>query len=460
MFKRLIGDRAFYRRVLMIAVPIIIQNGITNFVSLLDNIMVGQVGTAQMSGVSIVNTLLFVFNLCIFGATSGAGIFTAQFHGSMDDRGIRHTFRFKMMICCLLSALGIVIFLFFGEFLISLYLRGEGDPEAIQSALDYGFQYLRIMLIGLIPFGITSAYSSTLRETEQTVVPMIASIAAVFMNLVLNYILIFGHFGAPAMGIVGAAIATVTSRYVELAIVAFWTHLHKGRNPFIAGAYRSFYIPGTLLRSICVKGLPLLINELCWSVGVAFMNQCYTTRGLDVVAALNISSTLSNLCSVVYISMGGAVGILIGQMLGCGTKEAQIRDANRKLTALSIFLCLLIGGIMAATSGLFPTIYNTTEDVRHLATILICITAAVMPFSAHNNATYFTLRAGGQTTITFLMDGCYMWLISVSTAFFISRFTNLSIIWLYILCQCTDALKCILGTYLIRQGRWIRNLTA
>ena len=239
MFKRYIGDRRFYRHVLGIALPIIIQNGITNFVSLLDNIMVGQVGTLQMSGVSIVNGLMFVFNLCIFGACSGAGIFTAQFHGSQEHEGVRHTFRFKMLICLILSALGISVFWLGGRGLIGLYLQGEGDPTEAAKTLEFGLEYMYVMLLGLIPFAFSNAYASTLRETGQTVVPMMAGIAAVGVNLVLNYVLIFGHFGAPAMGVMGAAAATAISRYVELAIVAGWTHFNGTRHPFIRGAYRS-----------------------------------------------------------------------------------------------------------------------------------------------------------------------------------------------------------------------------
>ena len=182
MLNRYIGDRAFYRRVLGIAVPIIIQNGITNFVSLLDNIMVGQVGTIPMSGVSIVNGLIFVFNLCIFGASSGAGIFTAQFHGSRDDAGIRYTFRFKVLICSALSILGITLFLTAGDSLIGLYLTGEGSPEEATQALAYGREYMLVMLVGLLPFALSNAYSSTLRETQETFVPMIAGIAAVCIN--------------------------------------------------------------------------------------------------------------------------------------------------------------------------------------------------------------------------------------------------------------------------------------
>ena len=457
MLQRYIGDRVFYRRVFGIAIPIIIQNGITNFVSLLDNIMVGQVGTVPMSGVSIVNGLLFVFNLCIFGASSGAGIFTAQFHGSNDHEGIRHTFRFKAMACVLLSILGAVIFTFGGRLLIGLYLTGDGDAATAAGAMEYGLKYLAIMVWGFLPFALANAYSSTLRETGETFVPMVAGIIAVLVNLCLNYVLIFGHFGAPALGVEGAALATTISRYVELAVVAFWTHRKKA---FMAGVYRSAYIPGKLLKRIIIKGMPLLVNEFLWASGMAILNQCYSTCGLDVVPATNISSTLYNLGSVVYLSMGNAVGIIMGQMLGACASEAEVRDSNRKLMVAAVFSGLVFGGLMASVSGAFPRIYNTSEAVQTLATILICLNALAMPFNSYTNATYFTLRSGGQTMVTFLFDSCFVWCVCVPTAFCLTRFVGISIIPLFAICQALDLIKCVLGYIMLKQGKWIQNLTA
>ena len=459
MFNRYIGDRTFYKRVFSVAVPIIVQMGITNFVNLLDNIMVGQVGTVPMSGVSIVNGLMFVFNLCVFGASSGAGIFTAQFHGSGDREGVRHTFRFKFLVCCVISALGIGLFLLGGEFLIGLYLTGDGDAATAAGVLEQGLKYLHVMVWGFLPFALTNTYSSTLKECGNTVVPMVGGIIAVFVNLIGNYILIFGHFGAPAMGVEGAALATVISRYVELIIVGGWTHLHSKENPFIQGAYRSFRIPGKLLKSIIIKGMPLLINEALWSSGMAIMNQCYSTCGLDVVPAMNISSTIFNLASVVFLSMGNAVGIIMGQMLGAGNSEQDVRDYNRKLMAVSIFSGIFFGALMASGSGLFPQIYNTTDEVRHLATALICINACIMPFNSYTNATYFTLRSGGQTMITFLFDSCFVWGVCIPLAYCLSRFTDLSIIPLFAICVSTDLVKCVIGASMIKKGKWIQNLT-
>ena len=458
MIKKYIGDKAFYRKVLAIALPIILQNGITNFVSLLDNIMVGQVGTIQMSGVAIVNQLLFVFILCVFGAVSGAGIFTAQFFGKGDHQGIRQTFRFKLIVAALITVLGVGLFLGASEPLISLYLQGDVTPEEAEKTLSHGRDYLHIMLIGLLPFAIATVYSSTLRETGQTVVPMVAGITAVFVNLCLNYVLIFGHFGAPAMGVRGAAVATVVSRFVEMIIVMLWTHLHSAKNPFIVGAYRSLYIPGSLLKRIILKGMPLLLNEFLWSAGMAMMNQCYSIRGIDVVAAMNICSTLSNLTSVVYLSMGNVVGIIMGQMMGAGVPREEVQDTDRKLIALSVVSCLFFGVLTASVSGLFPRIYNTSDSVRSIATALICVVACMMPFIAYNHATYFTLRSGGKTMVTFLFDSCFVWTICVPLAFCLSRFTTLPIVPMYALCLGTDLIKCFLGTWMLKKGSWIQNL--
>ena len=459
MLKRYIGDRAFYKRVFQIAVPIIIQNGITNFVSLLDNIMVGQVGTLPMSGVSIVNQLIFVFNLCIFGASSGAGIFTAQFHGREDAEGVRHTFRFKFLICAALSLGAGVLFFLCGDSLIGLYLTGEGDAADAASVLIYGREYLTVMLWGLLPFAICNAYASTLKESGETFVPMAAGVAAVAVNLVLNYVFIFGHFGAPAMGVRGAALATVISRYVELLLVAGWTHRNGGKHPFIRGAYASMAIPRPLLKNIIVTGMPLLANELLWSLGVVTMNQCYSTCGLDVVPAMNISNTLFNLASVVFLSLGNAVGILMGQLLGSNTTVEEVHSTNRKLLALSVGSGVFFGALMAAFSTLFPKIYNTSDAVRHLATWLICIEAAYMPFDSYANATYFTLRSGGQTFVTFLFDSCFLWLCCVPLAYCLSRFTDISIVPLFLICTSVNLLKCFIGAWMLKQGKWIQNLT-
>ena len=459
MLQKFIGDRAFYRKVAGVAVPIVIQYTITNFVSLLDNIMVGQLGTLQINGVGIVNQLMFIFNLCIFGAMAGAGIFTAQFYGRQDSEGIRRTFRFKLIAGLLLTLGGIALFIFAGTPLIRLYLQSDSDPAETAQTLSYGLDYLHIMLLGLVPFALSNAYASTLRETGITTVPMIASVSAVLTNLVLNSVLIFGHLGAPAMGVRGAALATVISRFVELAIVAIWTHRNSKRAPFIAGAFRSLYIPVSLLKSILIKGMPLLLNEFLFATGTAMVNQCYSVRGLDVVAATNISNTIYNLASVAYLSMGTVIGIIMGQMMGAGSSKEEVRSTHRKLTALAVGSCAVFSLFLLAICVPFPKIYNTTDAVRSIATRLIIVSAAVMPLHAYIHAVYFAMRSGGKTIITFFFDCGSIWLGSLPLAYCLSRFTAIPIVPLFILCSCVELIKCFIGFFIIRSDSWIRNLT-
>lgn len=455
--KKLIGDKAFYKMVLSVAVPIMIQNGITNFVGLLDNIMVGRIGTEQMSGIAIVNQLLLVFNISIFGAISGAGIFGAQFYGCGDHKGVRHTFRFKIYICAAITLIGLFILGGFGENLILMYLHGEGNEQALENALFYGKEYLLVMLIGLLPFGVEQIYTSTLRECGETFLSMKAGIAAVLVNLVFNYLLIFGKFGFPEMGVVGAAIATVISRYIQAAIVVIWTHTHTERMPFIVGAYRSPVIPAHLTGNILVKGTPLMINEIMWSAGMAALMQCYSVRGLEAVAALNISSTISNLFNVVFIAMGSAISIIVGQLLGAGKME-EARDTDRKLIAFSVASCFVIGGILICLAPLFPMLYNTTGQVKELAAWFLRIAAACMPLAAFMHASYFTLRSGGKTVITFLFDSVFLWCASIPLAYVLSRFTALHVVPLYLCIQLLDIIKCVIGFILVKKGVWMHNI--
>lgn len=454
--ERFIGDKAFYSMILVIAFPIMIQNGITNFVSLLDNIMVGQLGTEQMSGVAIVNQLLNVYNICIFGAVSGASIFSAQFYGQGNQEGVRNTFRYKLICCGLLLLLGIAVFVLGGEGLIQMFLHDNGTGDILATHVA-GMEYLTVMLIGLIPFTLTQVYASTLRETGQTVLPMIAGIVAVCVNLFLNYLLIFGNFGCPRLGITGAAIGTVASRFCEMGIVIVWTHIHAEKNIFIQGAYRTLRIPGNLVKQIILKGMPLLANETLWSAGQAVLVQCYSTRGLEAVAALNISTTVSNLFNVVFIALGSAISIVVGQQLGAGEMEKAV-DTDRKMIFFSVACCVGIGAVLFATAPAFPRIYNTSGGVRDLAAALIRVSALFMPLYAFYHASYFTLRTGGKTVITFLFDSCYVWVVNIPVAFVLSRFTELPLLGIFIACQSVEIFKAVLGYVLLRKGVWIHNM--
>ena len=456
--KKYIGDKKFYRTVLAIAVPMMIQNGITNFVSLLDNIMVGRLGTEAMSGVSIVNQFVFVFNLLIFGAISAAGIFTAQYHGQGDVEGVRNTFRFKIMINVVAAAAGIAVFALFDDVLISSFLHSGSETGDLALTLAFGKEYLFVMLFGLLPHAISQAYASTMRETGEAMVPMIASVAAVATNFILNVLLIFGYLGFPALGVTGAAIATTLSRFVELAILLIWAHTHKNKCEYLIHAYRTLRIPRALAGQIAIKGLPLMFNEFFWSLSVTVRNRCYSVHGLDVVAAQNISSTIFNVFNVVYMALGMSVAIIIGNLLGAGKIE-EAKDQDRKLMAFSVTTGVFIGILMALTAAIFPQVYETSDAVRTLASYMMVVSAITMPFASYANASYFTLRSGGKVSVTILFDSVYMWVLVVPIAFVLSLFKDtVSIHLMFALCSATDVIKAFFGYALLKKGTWARKL--
>ncbi|HEY8443438.1 MAG TPA: MATE family efflux transporter [Clostridia bacterium] len=457
--KTFIGDRAFYTAVVTLMLPIVIQNAITHFINLLDNIMIGQVGNSEMSGVSIANQLLFVFNLAVFGGLSGAGVFCAQFFGAKDHDNLRYTLRFKLWTIAIIFAVAITIFLTCGDRLIMLYLTGEGEEAERTAMFMFAKQYLAIMLWGLLPFCVSQAYGSTLRETGETVLPMRAGIVGILTNLCLNYLLIYGKLGFPRLGVEGAAIATVISRFVEMAIITIYAHKHSARFPFFKGLYKSFKIPKALTLRIFKKGSPLLLNELFWSFGITTITQIFSTRGLMVVGALNITSTVTNFFNVFMYSMGAAVAVMIGQALGANEIE-RAKETVWKLIFLNICICGAVSCVLAATSPFIPYLYKTTDQVRELASSFMRTHALYMIFNAISNSSYFTMRSGGKMLLTVLFDSVYTWVIFVPFTYVLTRFTALGITALYTVCYLTDILKAANGLIVVKSGVWAQNMVS
>ena len=457
--ERMFGDRDFYAQVVAVVVPIIIQNTVSNVVSLLDNVMVGRVGTFQMSAVAIVNQLLFVFNLCIFGGLAGAGIFATQYAGAHDDKGVRDCFRVKWMIALSMLACALVVLIAFPKRLIGMYLAQETAQADAAATLGFGMDYLTVMLWGLLPFGVSQVYASTLREVGETRLPMFASVAAILVNLVFNYFLIFGKCGFPELGVTGAAIATVLSRYVETAVIMVYTHMKSHHFGFIRGAYRSLRVPKPLMISILRRGTPLLVNEFLWSSGMAVLLQCYSVRGLDVVAACNIATTVSNLFKVVFLSMGNAVAIMVGQALGANDIE-RAKNCTWRLMTLSVGSNLIMATLLALFAPAIPNIYNTEPHVRQIATQLIYVVAVMMPAYSFSHCCYFTLRSGGKTIITFLFDSVFTWCVNVPAAWLLAYKTGLGIVPLYFGVQALEMVKVVVGFVLVKKGVWIHNIVA
>lgn len=452
------GERSIYKRAMALAVPMMIQNGITNMVGLIDNIMVGSLGTEAITAVSIVGQLLFVFSLAIFGGLSGPGIYAAQYFGKGDMEGVRNTFRIKHLICAVCLAAGLLAFVLGDELLIGLYLKGESSTVDPIQTMDYAKQYLGIMLWGLPPFVITQIFASSLRETGDSIKPMVGGLFSVVTDIIFNYLLIFGKFGFPEMGVRGAALATVIARVVEMTVVIGWAFLRRNKHSFLQGAYRTLLVPAKTAFAIIKKGTPIFLNEFMWAGGMAALTQSYSVLGLDNVTGLNISNALCNLLNVVFIALGNAVGILIGQTLGAGRYEQAKKDSF-SLTKFTGIICVGLTVILVSVSGVFPSFYDTTDEIRRSATLFIIITALFFPVQGFLNALYFTLRSGGKTVVTFLFDSVFTWVVAVPAAFILCRFSGLSVFVIYTIIQAADIIKLVIGYVLIKKDIWISNIT-
>ena len=455
--RSLIGDRAFYIRTLKLMLPMILQAAVTNFVSLLDNLMVGQIGTAQMSGVSIVNQYVFIYSLTLFGAVSGPGIFGAQFFGKGDSEGQKYTFRFRLLSCGLIILAGVLLFHFLSDPMISIFLSKSDSPELVASTLNYGKQYMAVVLFALIPFGIGQAYASVERESGLTHIPMIASIAALAINLFLDYGLIFGKFGLPEMGVIGAALATVIAKTAEALVMIVWAHTHPKKNRYLIGLFRGFYIPKDLIKVMIRKGLPLLLNEFTWSLGMSIVAQCYSVRGLDVVAARNIASTLNNMFNVVFIQMGAGIGIMVGQILGSGDL-LRARLTNRKLYFFTMLVSSAIGAVTIPLATVFPALYQTEDSVRALAAFMIIVQAIATPMWTFTNACYFTLRSGGRIGVTIVFDAVYTWVIMIPLALILAYLTPMDIHPLFIIVTFSEMIKVVVGFFMVRSDSWLKTI--
>lgn len=456
--KKFIADKKFYKTLLAIVIPIILQQFITQFVSLVDNLMIGNVGNSEMTGVSLANQLLFVFNLAIFGSLSGASLFASQYYGAENKQGYQQTFKFKWLIGCLIVIIATLIFVFFDDQLLSFFINSkEGEYSDPSVVLNSGKSYLLIMLIGNVPFLIKEIYATSLREMKQTFIPMLCGIIAIGVNLLFNGLLIFGLLGFPKLGVLGAAIATVISRFVEMGIVLIYTHVKIKKFYFLNGAYKGNRLSLFSIKKFFPKTLLLITNETLWAGGLTLMLSCYAYRGLDIVSSFNIANTISNVFITIGTSLGNASAIIIGAMLGA--KETEVaKQSSYRIMGFAFVISIIFSIIQIICSFIIPNIYDSSEEIKIMARNLIIISALLLPFNSVNSVCYFTLRAGGRMLITILFDSVFVIMVRVPIAFVLSHFTGLSIYWVFFFATAIDLIKIFVGYYLINKGIWIRYI--
>ena len=439
--------------IMAIALPMMIQNTFTNLIGLVNNITVGRLGTEQLAGVAVANQLVSIYIMCIWGAMSGAEIFGAQFHGKNDMENLRNTFRFMVLAGLIIAAASAVLFLFFGEPLVKLYIYSDSEGSDTVMALREGTRYLRLLVISFIPLSLNMSYTSILRVNDENTVPMYSSIAGVLSCLAVNFLLI------PRIGMIGAALATISSRVLEALINMIWCHTHTDRMPFLKGVFRTLKVPKELAKQIFLTGLPLTANETIWQIGVATITQCYSYRGLSTVAAVNIASTVQFLTSVSIFALGAAVGVVMGNLLGSGDR-AGAEEASRQLLGFSVVIGFAVAVLLMILAPLVPFLYpNLSPEVHHIAKWLIWGEAFDAVLNSFYNAAYYIIRSGGKTMTTFVFDSGFIWGVSVVAAVIIAYFTDIPIIPFYWMEKVLDILKCIIIYILVKKGTWIQVLS-
>lgn len=456
--KKYVGDKAFYKMIFIVALPMVLQNVVSNFVNLLDNVMVGQLGQDQVCGVAFVNQIHSIYTMSMTGIVTGVSIFTSQLHGQRDKEGVAQTFRIKLIATSLMTVATMVICTLFGEDLIKLFISDksvEGNPEF---TLKYGMEYLRILIIGMPFLPISMSYASTMRETENTAIPMIAGCTAIGVNAIGNFLLIFGNFGFPKLDVSGAAIATVLSRVFELAILVVATHVAK-KSAYSELLYKHFFsIDAKLVKNILKKGTPLFINNFLWSFGMSAVVSCYSGTGLSAGAAYSSASAIISIFSVFYVSLGYVVGVFVGKYLGAGAYDTA-EDISTKMIAFCVALGTLLGIMLASTSGLFPKLYNISDEARGIASSFLLITGCLMPLYAYLQAANATVRAGGSTFLLMLFDGVFVCCIVFPLAYVLSNFTSLRIELIYLIVNGVEVLsKDIFGFVMLKKKKWIHKI--
>ena len=451
--KRYLPDKKFLRTILSIALPMMIQNTFTNLIGLVNNITVGRLGTEQLAGVAVANQLVSIYIMCIWGVMSGAEIFGAQFHGKNDMENLRNTFRFMILTGVTVALIAAVLFLSFGEQFVKLYIYSDSEGSDTVMALREGTRYLRMLVISFLPLALNMGYTSILRVNEQNTVPMFSSIAGVLSCLAVNFLLI------PKIGMIGAALATISSRVLEALINIIWCHTHTDRLQFIKGAFRTLWVPKELAKQIFITGLPLTMNETIWQIGVATITQCYSYRGLSTVAAVNIASTVQFLTSVSIFALGAAVGVVMGNLLGSGDRKGA-EEASRQLLGFSVVVGIGVAVLLLILCPFVPVLYpNLSSEVHFIAKWLIWGEAFNAVLNSFYNAAYYIIRSGGKTVTTFIFDSGFIWGVSVVAAVVIAYFTTIPIIPFYWIEKALDILKCIIVYILVKKGSWIQILS-
>ncbi len=440
----------YIKALFLVSLPIIIQQLFVNIASLLDTLMVGQLDDSSVSGVYIATQIIFVVNLAIFGATEGGSVFLCQFKGLKDKDKITNSFSFKLMFSVILATMATIIILLFNRQLASLFTNNQ---EAIEIACNY----MKILSISFIPFAITNAISTSMRELDHPVTPMTITAIGIVFNFMINYVLIFGKFGFPRIGATGAAIGTIFERLFEFIACIILCFIKK--YDFLFNLKENIKINKELLKKMIIKSVPLLINETLWAIGQSVLVYFFSRVDEIATVVLPISNTIYNLIFVVCLGIGNGISILIGEVIGSG-EYAQGQKKGYFSLIFTLIIGITLGTILFIIAPWVVTLYTGVNvEAQRLAMYLIRFNAFYILICALNNALFFLMRSGGRTEIVLLFDSFYAFLIQIPGCIILLHFFKLDLVTFICIIYSLDIIKLIIGAGIVISKKWIKNLT-
>jgi putative MATE family efflux protein len=443
-------DKIFLTQLYHLAAPIALQNLLTASLSMVGNVMVGQLGDTAIAAVGLASQVFFLLNLIIFGIGSGSAMFTAQLWGNKDIVSLRKVLGLCLGMGLLISGFFLFVCEFFSARIIGIFTT---DSHVIVQ----GSEYLQIYAWAFLFFSVTFGYASVLRSVGEVKLPMLVTVSALVLNIALNYVLIFGAFGLPAMGIKGAALSAVIARVVECMVLVLITYLKKypvaAKISELLGSNLGFFT------KIFNPVFPVILNELMWSLAITTYSIVYARIGTSSIASMNIVGTVDNLALVPFFGLSTAIAIISGHKIGAGEKEEAYRVVGKTLS-LTVFVALLVCGIVIAIKGPIIALYKITPDVAFFADRALIILALWIVVRSQNMILIIgMMRSGGDTRYSLLLDGFIIWILGVPMAVLGGLLLHLPVYLVYLMVMSEELTKCILGLRRYFSRKWIHNLT-
>jgi len=449
--KFLFSDKKFLNTMLKLAAPIMLQNLIFSSLNLVDGVMIGQLGESAVAAVGIANQIFFLVSLLFFGIGSGSAIFAAQYWGRKDTERIQSVLGLSLLMSISGAVLFSLVAILLPVQVISIYSK---DPTVISQ----GSVYLQIVAFSYVVTAITNSFAFVLRSTENVKLPLLTSVVALSLNTLMNYGLVLGNFGLPALGVKGAAIATIISRLIE--VVLLLQIIYRRKLPVAAKLPDLLNFKILSIKKFFNTTLPVIATEIIWSFGITTYNVVYARIGTESIAAVNIAGTLDRIIFVVFIGLGNACAIMIGNRIG-GQENELATDYAKKYLLLGAIGASVLGLIIFLFVTPLLSFYQVSAVTIDLTVKLIGLMALSLPVRSLNLILLIgVLRAGGDTRVAFFIDAGSVWVVGVPMAFIGAYVLGLPVHWVYLMVLADEAVKLIFGLYRFFSQRWINYLVA